>query len=384
MSGEKLSPRGQKDRLMNSGQIFISHEKGEPENAFTYLKRIGATDKQVLRIFSPSGEWQVAPYNTLSLISQTPEDATKVILEKTADIYTLGQLSLEGINWFGYNQHGPSHIEQVVLNVGRFCKELQITEKMKRVAMYAAAGHDLGNLVSRDIHSFISPDLYARIFPGLFEDPQDLHAMNTAIILHDDIAYKKVLTTLHAQGYRNQGFLERLGTILNPAALLLLVADKGDIGRARVNRRAMNPRAIDRHSHSELNLLFETREMEFDLDKGKFNWDISFDQRATDKDRERMPDLVIHEEDKPLLYVSERVRERADVPRASFNKSTNLLLNKFFNRFNIALLSAFALNSNIQTASMCIKDRYKAEEKTFTFTRTSITDELKEFINTYS
>ncbi len=352
MAYEALSPRSRERSLFEGDIVMVSHERREAVPIVPYLLNQESTPEQILSAFMPTSEW-IFPASQADLLNQSVTDAMSTVLTTTRDLYLLAQQSLEGVNWFGYNDHGPAHIRSVAERVNYLANRLHIADSPHIIALVAAGGHDLGNLISRDIHSFISSSVLFRVFPNLLNTPEQAREVRKTIELHDGLVYDKVVAGLQTQGFEGEQFISRFREIAGTPGLLLLIADKTDIGRHRVNRKALSPAAIDRHAHSELNLLFETQAVDINPNDGTFNWEIEFSQLVHDVDMPRFAGLVLPADERHL-YASKRVVVSQDSSEADFNKSIELLLNKSRSRINIALLSAFALDQRVQQANIII------------------------------
>ncbi len=353
LENDRLSNREQAHRLFTKNKVLVSHGNSPPQIAPDYLLNLGVKADQVYALFSRDGGWKYeADTDTAQRLStgKLIDD----LLAKSTMVYALVQESLNGINWYGFNDHGLLHISRVVERVRQLTDALNLPDGIGRNAGIAAVGHDLGNLVRRDTHSLISPLMLPLIFPGLPLEATEFNAIRRGIEFHDSLIYLKILKCLGSSD--GQKLIDQVAKLFGKEALLLILADKADIGKHRVNPKALNPLAIDAHPHSEYNLLFETTKLGYDSTGSTFEWDIDFNPEVNDTDK--FKNISVSNPTSStgcVFYSSKRTQVITDgFPVPDFRKSVNLFVNKYSDKVKMVLLAALALNSNTNSARISL------------------------------
>lgn len=132
----------------------------------------------------------------------------------------------------GYTEHGLRHAE-LASNISKNVLErLEYPKRMAELAAIASYLHDMGNVVNRHSHPFISALLAERILGEMGMPYEEIGIIMGAIGNHD----------------------ENSGEIVNPIAAAVILADKTDVHRTRV--RNMDPVTFD--IHDRVNYAVET------------------------------------------------------------------------------------------------------------------------------
>jgi uncharacterized protein len=148
----------------------------------------------------------------------------------------------------GYTEHGFRHaglVSRISYNV---LHRLEFDERMCELAAIAGYLHDMGNFVSRSMHS------------------QTGAAITYDILRELGMTYSEIGLVLAAIGNHEEEF----GNPVNPASAALVVADKSDVHRSRVRER--DPALFDIHDrvnhaveHSFLRVDSEARTLTLEL-----------------------------------------------------------------------------------------------------------------------
>lgn len=250
-------------------------------------------------------------------------------------IYTMAQRSLEVVNWFGYNDHGPRHIDHVTARTVQALQAAHADTDTVRRGIVAARGHDLGNLLSRDIHSLISPELLLKVYPRLADHPEDWAIIQQAIEFHDTEVYKELMREIDGMDCPDK--IQMIRTILSPEALALIIGDKTDLGKHRVNRKARYADAIETHVHSRMDL-FMTTTQAGKQDDGTFLWEILYDPTI---------DLDQYPEYAELAELGEGT-VRAIRPSYGYEDIKSKIFQNHLGRIELTMLSAFALYEDLK------------------------------------
>ncbi len=142
----------------------------------------------------------------------------------------------EQMEAIGYTEHGFRHVNLVAHNARRLLTELGFSEREAELAAIAGYLHDIGNMISRIMHSKTGAVIALNLLLEMGMDADEAGAIAAAIGNHDE---------------------QEGGTIVSPITAALVIADKADVHRSRV--RNPNMAAFDIHDrinyaaqHSEL------------------------------------------------------------------------------------------------------------------------------------
>lgn len=121
--------------------------------------------------------------------------------------------SLEAL---GFTEHSFPHVTKVAETAGDILKALGHSEREAELARIAGYLHDIGNVVNRVDHSQSGAVMAFRILDRMEFPPEEIAAIVTAIGNHD----------------------EGTGVPVSALAAALIIADKSDVRRSRVRRKA--------------------------------------------------------------------------------------------------------------------------------------------------
>jgi len=263
--------------------VHISHEKQASVAAYEYFARSNTPAELVAPVFTPESRWAAPVDFSFNLHEHSPTEAMDHYLTKTREVYQLAQQSLGAINWFGYNDHGPLHIQRVCEAALRFGSQANFTIPEMRRLLAASAFHDLGNLVNRDNHSWESPEIALAMFPKLQDERQAWAIIERAIQAHE-LGTHKIFLKDGSTTAPSHSRVQAMRDILGDESLALILADKVQFTRERVNDKALTPDAILAHRYSQLNLYWETSSARYEPENKAFMWRLNF-----------RPDVLGHE-----------------------------------------------------------------------------------------
>jgi hypothetical protein len=277
---------------------FVSHEGNHPLEINEYLRAAGIQAEVIARSFSPDGSWQ-HPASALRGIYEPSQSVVDRVLNETATLYTMAQASLAHINRFGYNDHGPNHIARVTDNAGKIASTAGLSSLDTHLARLAGVFHDLGNLFSRDEHSVISPAMAVRMYSELATNPDLWRRLENAIVLHNSAQYRPYLRTIAHLSEPER--LEALKQDFGVVGLCLLIGDKVDVGRGRVNDKALTPEAFSQHGASHYNMFLNSAGLPAFSAPGVMTWRVEFNSRLSSTERvERFSGLAVSGAAEPL------------------------------------------------------------------------------------
>ncbi len=116
----------------------------------------------------------------------------------------------------GFTEHSFAHVTRVATIAGDILTKLHYPERTIELAKIAGYLHDIGNIVNRIDHSQSGAVMAFRILDRMNFPPEEIAAIVTAIGNHD----------------------EGTGVPVNAVSAALIIADKSDVRRSRVRRKA--------------------------------------------------------------------------------------------------------------------------------------------------
>lgn len=120
------------------------------------------------------------------------------------------------LNALGFTEHSFPHVTQVSETAGYILSTLNYPKRTIELAKIAGYLHDIGNVVNRVDHSQSGAVMAFRILDRMNFPPEEIAAIVTAIGNHD----------------------EGTGVPVNAVAAALIIADKSDVRRSRVRKKA--------------------------------------------------------------------------------------------------------------------------------------------------
>lgn len=129
------------------------------------------------------------------------------------------RLANEHLRTAGFTEHGQRHANLVSHIAHNVLARLKGDDRASELAAIAGYLHDIGNVISRDHHGQTGAVLAAQILADLKFPPEEVAAIVGAIGNHE----------------------EEYGEPVNDVAAALILADKSDVHRSRV--QAINPQS---------------------------------------------------------------------------------------------------------------------------------------------
>lgn len=127
------------------------------------------------------------------------------------------------LNELGYTEHSRKHAAKVAETAGKILKDLGYGKHKIELAKIAGYMHDIGNAINRHDHAHSGAILAYQILKDTELPLKDILVVSTAIGHHD----------------------EDTGTAVDPVSAALILADKTDVRRNRVQNR--NKATFDIH-----------------------------------------------------------------------------------------------------------------------------------------
>ncbi len=120
----------------------------------------------------------------------------------------------EFLNKIGYTEHGLAHAKRCSTYAYNILKELSYDERMCELAAISGYMHDIGNIVNRADHAHSGALMAFTILNKLNMPPREIALICSAIGNHD----------------------EHTAYPVNPVAAALILSDKSDVRRSRVQQ----------------------------------------------------------------------------------------------------------------------------------------------------
>ena len=133
------------------------------------------------------------------------------------------QAAGESLQALGFTEHSFAHVGYVAEKAGQILETLGYPERMVELAKIAGYLHDIGNVVNRIDHGQSGAVMSFRILDRLNFPPEEIALIVSAIGNHD----------------------EGTGVPVSPLAAALILADKSDVRRNRVQNP--DPSSFDIH-----------------------------------------------------------------------------------------------------------------------------------------
>lgn len=157
----------------------------------------------------------------------------------------------EVLKTMGYTEHSGKHAAKVAHRAGWILKSLGYGKKDIELGKIAGYMHDIGNSINRNDHAHSGALLAYQILKGLGMPFENVMTVTTAIGHHD----------------------ENTGTAVDPVSAALILADKTDVRRNRVQSRVKAKFDI----HDRVNYAALSSKLEIDKDKKIIQLNLELD-----------------------------------------------------------------------------------------------------------
>ena len=160
-------------------------------------------------------------------------------VKKNEEINALIEKGNDVLYELGYTEHSRKHAARVAQRAGEILEKLEFDEHEVELARIAGYMHDIGNCVNRNNHAHSGAILAYQI------------------LREEDLSIDDVLTVVTAIGHHD----EATGTSVDAVSAALILADKTDVRRNRVqNRNPANFDIHDRVNYAALKASLELKE----------------------------------------------------------------------------------------------------------------------------
>jgi len=156
----------------------------------------------------------------------------------------------------GYTEHGMRHVTYVANTTAAILAGLGFDARTVELGAIAGYLHDIGNMHNRKYHGVTGANLVFMELRDMGMDLAEICEITTAIANHE----------------------EEIGKAVTPLTAALIIADKSDAHRTRVNRIAADQPGIS--IHDRVNLAITDSRVTVDACAGTITLEIQFDQSS--------------------------------------------------------------------------------------------------------
>lgn len=396
-------PRVQVNHNAKNSSEFIAADE--------YFTGEGFKPEFVDRLFFDDGSWEYKDHDPAPFGGLNPQQIHERLKCVVNEIYELANGSLDKISDNGFNRHDTAHIlkvlEGALVSLRPHLQQISKTyennptqakeevENVIKQVLLSVWGHDLGNILSRSLHSLISPNLLEAIFPTVFqqadgtEDAALRRTVRRAIMLHNEPV---ALSTIDSWGRLTlDEQIASMSEKFGPVALATIIGDKIDIGRHRISKKPSNPQAVDSDEHLQVNLYLDTAQLDLS-DPTSGEWQIDFTPGMDEQDQKNYKQFsYVKEKDGAPKYEAwvpdevRRLHREHNLPHSVY--AEGLFWKLYWPRVRLTVMSFFALYPERDTFSISIRDKKEgntfAESKTI-FIREKLEGQFTEVEKKYS
>lgn len=177
-------------------------------------------------------------------------------IKKCEEINCLIEKGNEILRELGYTEHSRKHAAKVAQCAGAILKELGYEKREIELAKIAGYMHDIGNSINRHDHAHSGAILAYQILREKGMEFPDILTVTTAIGHHD----------------------EATGNAVDAVSAALILADKTDVRRNRVQQRSKANFDI----HDRVNYAALTSELKVDKEKKVIHMTLELDDAISD------------------------------------------------------------------------------------------------------
>lgn len=270
LSPKSIRPRAMIARRSKTNYFAYANE---------YLQEVGVSPEEIAIFFNERGNWDYDVSDISDIYSLRSYDADTLLKEAFKPINRIIDRSLDGVSPDGFNKHGELHSNRVVKQELVLLDYIGAEDAVKRDAVIAGRAHDIGCVLARDPHAYISQRMLQVMLPSIKEDPERYKRISKAIIFHDSDTLGGI--TSRWNGLSSDERLQKLADFMRPEGLALLMADKIEIGRDRISDKVLAGSLI-KDPHAVANLLGRHDSLEPRGDA--LVWTLKYNPTFTDKE----------------------------------------------------------------------------------------------------
>lgn len=334
----------------------INHNGASFTQVREYWGENGLDEPEINQLVNNRGEWILRP-SSENPYEMSVSQLNAFLKDTLRPINKMIDRSLDGSLPEGFNKHGEEHAEKVARRATSILKKLGYDEDVIKVALIAAWGHDIGNLLGRKSHHMISANILARVMPKLIDEkktkvvngftvsePTNWNKISRAIRFNGvDEASALVKLRPHLRSAEER--LEWMMEFYGPEGLAVIIADKIEVGRDRISDK-ITPSEIRNDKHAEVNLLVKNEGLDFGKEgKEWMRWDIKFN-----------PDIGPHDQKKFPTWANSIKRRKERGEMSSFNSWYESFWRLYRERIILMAEASFAIAPSINRVDIALKD----------------------------
>lgn len=262
-------------------------------NVRVQLERFGTPDDVINRLYDARGNFIYTTPDDIDFASMSLASISHELQTRSKPVYDAVDNRLrEDKPENGYNKHNlENHVIHVATMADDIVRMGRHSDRIRKLTLQAALGHDLGNINNRREHAADSTILYPYIVPSLARNEQEMRIVLEAIRLHDERVITREMSGLKTAEQRQFRVLEmdeEVGEGASVVLAALVLADKADIDRERINEAAINSEAVARDEHVWVNLCAKNEGFTYDRDSKSLVLRIAFDPRLEGDELEQL------------------------------------------------------------------------------------------------
>lgn len=159
----------------------------------------------------------------------------------------------EMLRVLGYTDHSKAHAAKVAETAGMILKELNYSKEEIELVKIAGYMHDIGNCVNRNDHAHNGALMARQLLKDLGMEPKNIATVISAIGQHD----------------------EKTGTAIDVISAALILADKTDVRRNRVQNKVKAAFDI----HDRVNYAAVSSKLTINMEKKVIHLEIELDEK---------------------------------------------------------------------------------------------------------
>ncbi len=177
------------------------------------------------------------------------------IIRRDPKISMLVNKSNACLETLGYTDHGPRHVGYVSRIAGEILSKLGYPESRIELAKIAGWTHDVGNMINRKLHPLTGAVMLFEELQKIGVDISDVCDICSAVGSHD----------------------EETGNPISDISAALIIADKVDAYKKRVNKRQFDPNDI----HDRVNMSIYETDVRVSKEKNQITFELKMKEHAT-------------------------------------------------------------------------------------------------------
>lgn len=224
---------------------------GLPDHETPILKALRAAEERLTSVVEAPSSASAAAWAAEKSGPLTPNRVTVSDVRAHRDTELYLEAANEHLRFLGFTEHGPRHAEIVSRMAAEVLSQLEFPQRQVELASISGLLHDIGNSINRDQHGQVGALLAKDVLLSLGMPTSEILVVMAAIGNHE----------------------EERGHAISPVAAALILADKADVHRTRVQNPA--PPTFD--IHDRVNYAATRSSLRVDASNKRVSLDLSID-----------------------------------------------------------------------------------------------------------